>query len=135
LYPTIGLTLNRHGPNCDGAAKFRNKNKDPEETTMSGSMLAVGAAIALACGVFLHFSRRRARRSRIPFVNQALAEGPVAVVLSGLTPPDAARLQQSARMEMQRDQALWSRDYQAGAADGAGPGRIAGIPRTLRVRR
>jgi hypothetical protein len=36
---------------------------------------------------------------------------------------------------MRRHQAQWSRDYLPGTTDGSLPGRIAGIPRALRVRR
>lgn len=102
---------------------------------MPGFFLTVGTAIALAGGVFALVRWFRGRRLRIPLGDRIAAD--VAAVASpfGLTPSDAARLQQSARLEMQRDQALWGRDYPNGASESAAPGRVAGIPRTLRVRR
>jgi len=36
---------------------------------------------------------------------------------------------------MQREQEQWARDYLPGMPDDAMPGRVADIPRTLRVRR
>jgi hypothetical protein len=55
------------------------------------------------------------------------------------------RFRRAARAQMDREQAEWGRDYLSGAPAsdatdpgthiGAVPNRIAGIPRTLRVRR
>lgn len=102
---------------------------------MPGFILTVGTAIALAAGVFAIFRWFRGRRARISLGNRVAAEAADTASPFGLTPSDAARLQQSARLEMRRDQALWGRDYLTGVSESAGPGRVAGIPRTLRVRR
>lgn len=55
--------------------------------------------------------------------------------LFGLAPQDAAQFRQSARSDMAREQMQWDRDYLPSVSDDAMPGRIAGIPRTLRVKR
>lgn len=53
----------------------------------------------------------------------------------GLASQDAVQFERAAQEDRRREQGLWDRDYQQDATAGAMPGRVAGIPRSLRVRR
>jgi hypothetical protein len=105
----------------------------PEETPMFDKILVAGFCIAALIAILFAVRRRqgapRGRRAgtRVPGSSTGTS-------LFGLAPGDAAQFRTSAREQMQHDQAQWGRDYVPGMSDGATPGRIAGIPRTLRVR-
>jgi hypothetical protein len=58
--------------------------------------------------------------------------GDAPVSYFGLPPEDAEKLEQSAQAVGRQERDRWMSDYQA---DSPVPGRIAGIPSTLRVRR
>lgn len=96
------------------------------------------AAVVGAAGIALGFILLRRRRpgARVsPADSRARGiETEDSVSLIGLMPADAARLRRSARAEMAREQAQWGRDYVPAVSEAALPGRIAGLPRTLRVR-
>lgn len=104
---------------------------------MSGIALAVGLCVAgLVLLLAVSMRRRRDRQSLQAGSTQSVVRGPeTADSLFGFAPGEAIRFQQSARAQMQREQEQWGRDYMPGVSDGVLPGRIAGIPRTLRVRR
>lgn len=97
---------------------------------MIGKILTAGFCFVVLIAIFAAI-RRRQRQAPGPRV-AAPAAGRS---LFGLAPADAERFQDAAREQMQRDRTQWGRDYLPGVADSAPPGRIAGIPRTLRVRR
>lgn len=52
----------------------------------------------------------------------------------GLAPQDAAQFERAAQEDRRREQGQWDRDYLHNGTVGVMPGRIAGIPRALRVR-
>jgi len=100
---------------------------------MFDKFLVAGFCIAALVAILFAIRRRqgvprgRRTRTRVPAPSADAS-------LFGLPPGDAAQFRTSAREQMQHDQAQWGRDYVPGMSDGATPGRIAGIPRTLRVR-
>ena len=102
---------------------------------MFWTIMAIAAGLA---GLALAAAVAIGRRARI----RVSASGRAAVgaadgygSLYGFTTEDAARFHRSARDQMHRHQAQWSRDYLPDVTDRTLPGRIAGIPRALRVRR
>ena len=104
---------------------------------MLGAVLVLGGCI-VALVLFLFVSRlRRGHRRFRPAGGAKLPASGAAPGTShyGLAPAEAARFQLSAREQMQREQEQWARDYLPGMPDDAMPGRVADIPRTLRVRR
>lgn len=100
---------------------------------MFWTITAIAAGVAVLAALAIVAVGRRAR-GRISTSGQAAAADSHTSPY-GLTTEDAARLRRSARDQMRRHQAQWSRDYLSGVTDGALPGRVAGIPRSLRVRR
>ena len=79
---------------------------------MLGTFLSVGACIAVAIGVVAFLRLRHTGRRRLAVRTPVPAsEARSAINLFGLAPADADRLQQSARTQLQRDQAQWGRDY------------------------
>lgn len=52
----------------------------------------------------------------------------------GLAPQDAARFERAAQEDRRREQGQWDRDYLQNSTADVMPGRVAGIPRALRVR-
>jgi hypothetical protein len=99
---------------------------------MIGKILTAGFCFVVLFAVFVAI-RRRQRRA--PGLRARVAAPSGGRGLFGLAPADTALLQSAAREAMERDRAQWGRDYVPGVSDSAAPGRIAGIPRTLRVRR
>jgi len=110
---------------------------------MLWTLLATGAGIAclFAISLVAVFIVPRRRRSRTLMRSATIGESQGSASLAdapsslfGLAPQEAAQFRQTAREQMHREQVQWARDYFSSTSDGALPGRIAGIPRTLRVR-
>lgn len=106
---------------------------------MSWTFLLAALGVFLCVAAALPFLVRRRAASRR---SQGAPGQPIAATadgspasLFGLAPQEAAQFRQSARSDMAREQLQWDRDYLPSVTDGAMPGRIAGIPRTLRVKR
>ncbi len=107
---------------------------------MLWTLVVVGAVIAALIGAAAFMLRKKIARRNVAIGRRATGTAPEATDyeahgLFGLSPRDAAPFQRSARDQMHRQQAEWSRDYLSGVSGGTGPGRLSGIPRALRVRR
>jgi hypothetical protein len=100
---------------------------------MSGKILTVGFCIVALIAILAAVRRRQAAAHARQTGTRVQAPS-TGTSLLGLAPGDAAEFRASAQKQMQHDRAQWGRDYVPGMSDGATPGRIAGIPRTLRVR-
>lgn len=101
-------------------------------------LLAALGTVLCAVAALPFFVRRRGvirRNIGAPDQPTAVAADVSPASLFGLAPQDAARFRRSARSDMAREQLLWDRDYLPSMSEGATPGRIAGIPRSLRVKR
>lgn len=105
---------------------------------MSWTLLLAALGLFLcAVAAFPFLVRRRSvirRRNVAPDQAAPMAVGSPAS-LFGLAPQEAAQFRRAARSDMAREQLQWDRDYLPSVSDGAMPGRVAGIPRTLRVKR
>jgi hypothetical protein len=100
---------------------------------MIWTMTAIAAGlVVLAAVAMLALAGRRGRNRNGGSGSVATAGGPHGGFY-GLSPEEAARFHQSVREHTQLHHVQWSRDYLPGA--GTLPGRVAGIPRALRVRR
>jgi hypothetical protein len=106
----------------------------PEERTMLWTIMGLAAGLVVLAAAAVLIRRRAGTRIRLFGRIAARAAGSHGSPY-GFTSEDAARFHRSARDQMRRHQAQWSRDYLPGRTDGSLPGRIAGIPRALRVRR
>jgi hypothetical protein len=106
----------------------------PEERTMFWTIMAIAAGLVALAVAAVIIRRRAGTRIRVSGRVAARAADSHACPY-GFTTEVSARFHRSARDQMRRYQAQWSRDYVPGATDGTLPGRIAGIPRALRVRR
>jgi len=89
--------------------------------------------VAVAAAIQTHRGRISRRVSDSAFVM------PVPLVADsvsffGLAPQDAAQFERAAQEDRLREQGQWDRDYLQNTTAGAMPGRVAGIPRALRVR-
>jgi hypothetical protein len=104
---------------------------------MSWTFLLVALGIVLLVAATLHVVVRWGAFARrgVPVRAASAASSGSSASHFGLAPQDAEQFRQSARSDMEREQMQWDRDYLPGVSDGAIPGRIAGIPRTLRVKR
>ena len=100
-------------------------------------LAALGIALCVVAAFPILMRRRGAvRRIQVgPDQATPVASEGGSVSLFGLAPQDAAQFRRSARSDMAREQLQWDRDYLPSVSEGAMPGRIAGIPRTLRVKR
>lgn len=92
--------------------------------TMLSALIGLGFCLALAYGVY---ARRRALRRNSPVHATAGAN------VFGIRPGELDDFRRSARDQLQSQRERWDRDYHPDAAAGL-PGRVAGIPRALRVR-
>jgi hypothetical protein len=90
--------------------------------------LILGALALIAA--MTAFWGRISGRSNSSALTVRIGDAPVSYF--GLPPDDAEKLEQSARTAGRRERNRWMSDYRA---DSPAPGRIAGIPSTLRVRR
>lgn len=101
---------------------------------MFGTILAAGSCIVALIALVVAVRRRHGGSHSVQAGKRVPAPS-AGTSLFGLAPGDAAEFRNSAREQTQLDRAQWGRDYLPGMSDSATPGRIAGIPRTLRVRR
>jgi len=92
--------------------------------TILSALVGLIISVALAYAVF---ARRRAHRRNEPVYATAGASE------FGIRPGELDDFRRSARAQLQRQREQWDRDYHPDAAAGL-PGRVAGIPRALRVR-
>jgi len=104
-------------------------------TAACGMALVVALAAAAALRILVRRNGAVRRGNRVSGRAAPAVAGGSGASLFGLAPQDAAKFRQSARSDMEREQLQWDRDYLPSVSDGAMPGRIAGIPRTLRVKR
>ena len=96
---------------------------------MSWTMIAqILGAIGLIAAVAAVLVRQSTRSSAVAVA--PLSDAPASYF--GLAPEDAAQLEQSAQAVSRRERSRWVSDYQA---ESPMPGRVAGIPSGLRVRR
>lgn len=107
---------------------------------MLWTLAVVGAVAAAAIAAAAVILRKKIVSRNVAIGRRAAMAAPEAADygahgLFGLSPHDAAPFQRSARDQMHRQQAEWSRDYLSGVGGGARTGRLSGIPRALRVRR
>lgn len=86
----------------------------------------VGLGIALAV-VYTVYARRRASR------RGASAFSPEGANVFGIRPGELDEFHRSARDQLHSQREQWDRDYHPQSGTGL-PGRVAGIPRALRVR-
>ena len=102
---------------------------------MIWTMTAIAAGFAVvAAAAILVLAGRRAR-SRNGGSGLIAAAGDPTGGFYGFSAEETARFHQSAREHARLHHAQWSRDYLPGVGGGTLPGRVAGIPRALRVRR
>lgn len=92
--------------------------------TILSALIGIGISLALAYAVYAW--RRVQRRD-----GSAYSTADSTVV--GIRPGELEDFRQSARDQLHSQREQWDRDYHPDAAAGL-PGRIAGIPRALRVR-
>lgn len=107
---------------------------------MLWTLAVVGAVIAALVAAAAVVLRKKIARRSVAIGRRVARTAPDAADygahgLYGLSPRDAAPFQRSARDQMHRQQAEWSRDYLSGVGEGTRPGPMSGIPRALRVRR
>lgn len=94
--------------------------------------IVTGLVALIAATALTLFARRGRSRNGGP---APMASGDPYGGFYGLSPEETARFHRSAREHMRLHHAQWSRDYLPAAGGGGLPGRVAGIPRALRVRR
>lgn len=92
--------------------------------TILSALIGLGICLALA---FRVYARRRALHRNGPAYVTASAN------VFGIRPGELDDFRRSARDQLQSQREQWDRDYHPDAATGL-PGRVAGIPRALRVR-
>jgi len=100
---------------------------------MFGTILVAGFCIVALTAIVAALLRRRGA-GRISRTGSRVPMPSAGMGLFGLAPGDADRFQHLAREQMRLDRAQWGRDYLPGMSDGTPPGRVSGIPRSLRVR-
>ena len=100
--------------------------------------IAYAALAMLAAGLALWVALRRRRRMAGPVlaasIETAPGSGGGAEGVYGLNPRELEDFRANARANTLDQQASWQRDYPSGGVNGL-PGRLAGIPRVLRVKR
>ncbi len=92
--------------------------------TILSALVGLAISVAFAYAVY---ARRRAHRRTEPVYATAGARE------IGIRPGELDEFRRSARDQLQSQREQWNRDYHPDAAAGL-PGRVAGIPRALRVR-
>ncbi len=92
--------------------------------TMLSALIGLGVSLAL---VYVVYVRRRAHRRDESAYSEAGAD------VFGIRPGELDEFRRSARDQLHSQREQWDRDYHPEAAT-ALPGRVAGIPRALRVR-
>lgn len=95
---------------------------------------ALALSLVLLAGLGCWLRLRMRRRRPVSPQGQALMAGSGEVGIYGLSPRELDDFRALAREQSRNDQERWNRDYPNGG-DGAMPGRVAGIPRALRVKR
>lgn len=92
--------------------------------TILSALIGLGISLAFALVIY---TRRRALRRGAPAYSAASAN------VIGIRPGELDDFRRSARDQLQSQREQWDRDYHPDAATGL-PGRVAGIPRALRVK-
>ncbi|MCG8547278.1 MAG: hypothetical protein MJE12_24025 [Alphaproteobacteria bacterium] len=100
--------------------------------------IAYVAVAIIAAGLALWLAMRRRRRPDGPVQASSVqtSSGSASGVegVYGLKPRELEDFRASARAHTRDQHVSWQRDYPTGGVDGL-PGRLAGIPRVLRVKR
>ncbi len=92
--------------------------------TILSALVGIGISLAL---VYAVYARRRVQRQ------DGSAQPLSGANVLGIRPGELDDFRRSARDQLHSQREQWDRDYHPEAATGL-PGRVAGIPRALRVR-
>ena len=93
----------------------------------------MGRGIGLAFAIAIYAWRRTLRRGRPAAGSLATAYSAAGESVNGIRPGELEDFRRSARDQLHSQRKQWDRDYHPDTATGL-PGRVAGIPRALRVR-
>ena len=94
--------------------------------TMLSALIGLGLSLTIAFAVY---AWRRTLRRGAP----AAAYSTAGESVNGIRPGELEDFRRSARDQLHSQREQWNRDYHPDAAMGL-PGRVAGIPRALRVK-
>lgn len=99
--------------------------------TMLSALIGLGLSLTIALAIFAW--RRTLRRGAPAGGSLVAAYSTAGESVNGIRPGELEDFRQSARDQLHSQREQWNRDYHPDAAVGL-PGRVAGIPRALRVK-